>query len=1786
MTRDFRQWWLDDGTDVGGDVPRRPAPGKVSLTQALPVQRKARLDARSTHKASDVESFGFVQAYGGEAKQPDSAAFPDERPVSWLAADADAACRDAFDFEFKPLQRAASATAETDTDLVHVAAARGLNAPASPLPHLVQIQASFGRHDVSHVQAHVGGAAAEASAAMGAEAYATGDHVAFQSAPDLHTAAHEAAHVVQQKGGVQLKGGVGTEGDAYEQHADAVADKVVAGEPAETLLDQFAGGVASAGPAQIQRKNIGGSGEGQDETPSDISADRFRVEAERKGTLVTAREYLRGYLLTKIGPALSAAMADKGYAQPHPRVAWGEKASDLGYEVVARIPDVFRDDYHGLPDLLGEELWQLVDANRVRQTDGKSIADKVMPGAPKEGLKDGVRGPMRWVPDVGVAIASRFDEQIRASLPRVGERYVQAFDRLAAEAAGGQPRAVKSSDILPGHPMDRLVIRVVCSDGMVTVAPRSDGPAASAGRGQRGPRRLKSVTWVDEPGMWNWIKVSPADATAEEVAYHLFKDYSAAHRLVGSPPFFGLTIKDAAQFPEARALRAKHAGGNVFDTMDAAANESADLTRTRAAQDQDPAHDRHAQLASSKAGDEASRAQGDRTRSRQPTAAGPDATVEGAVAAATTPANDPAQAFSTVLTQLEAFARMVAAFGLAGELAAVHERTVARKAQASTAAPEMRSQLAGLARGQHGVLLEIGAPLGQMVVQLQARGIKPTNQDAGGGLARDAVAGLVRAAAVSDLPELARVELSGALKAQRLAGTDAMETMLADAVGRVESITMQKGKVLFESKRSEKVFDGDLQGRQRALRVKVAEMRGRLVAGEPVSPAEMKALFEQIEALHFEAELMTNLVSLEGMFEAVHETLDDGWVRAAENTPGMRSNVAALEEGGVRLKSTLTHAHKRWLEIHAELRGMKQPDPERVADLNESLEALKARVRALAGDKAVADYLNMAYERMSDARTKAVIVQIAFFIGVSIAAAGAGGMVAAGVNAARGAETAALIGQLAGMTVESTIIAGANAATSGGDFGTEFASDFVGNLVTFGTMKGVDKAVEGTKMARVSKNLEMAPPELKAAYKTMHAGLTGATIVGTQAFSMQADAALKGQTLSLEEMAEGGPKVLGMMIGHSIGGRLAARPMGDLKALGAKGGEFLRRRQALGERAQLLRASGDPDLAIRSLAEERALYEAEVAFFQAELAKKGGYDAELHQRIKGSTERLHDVAAEQSGHAYAQMSLEPVVPGHSYTGTPDQLDGVVAHYRGLGFAMREDPDGAGSGKRLIELTSPTKDTKLELLDKSPRLDRKDGAKTRSGDDSKRPNDGEEVDPNRDPFKPDEVRKNEQRIRAGEPGFNAVVGFVPSADAGLNLIQRLLRGDRSALAEIGVEHGADFDPSTREWGVGKFGKDYVIVAGERSGVDWRPLHGVEPIAHSHPIDMMRRTFQGRRQLDINALVAEAGVDAKLVFSSPEDIQFAAIRRLAKHFIALPYEHLGGTEITLAAKQETGRPRLVLVLENAGELPVSRDGARRYRVDATVRAGDGAIWRGTIDAVFPAGDRPRLEFNVGPTSEARAGDTGSPAAKTPSGTVADELDGRDLVDLMDGNKPRRSRASDDSTDEPADGADRTVRDADLPARHRDLMEANSDGVTVRNHGDAKQSGIVPGPGELNTEQHHVFPKASQYAKFFKDRGLDENKIHDYTIAIDEHTHKLVHLYRDKWDKEWSAAIIKRITDQEKILGRLLTVDEMVDAARDLMADWRIPRDLPFERWNGVSATNAPPPKPKKPVQRNQP
>jgi hypothetical protein len=195
----------------------------------------------------------------------------------------------------RALQRRAARAAEAaggEPAAVHDAAAEGLSGVATSLPHLSVIQASFGaEHDVSSVDAHVGGTAAVACDAIGASAYASGGAVAFDAPPDLHTAAHEAAHVVQQQRGVSLDGGVGEVGDVHEQHADRVADAVIRGDSAAQMLAEHGGGGAQHAVQARKKKKKAADDDWevtQDPSPDDESPADAVIRMQPDDDRVTA----------------------------------------------------------------------------------------------------------------------------------------------------------------------------------------------------------------------------------------------------------------------------------------------------------------------------------------------------------------------------------------------------------------------------------------------------------------------------------------------------------------------------------------------------------------------------------------------------------------------------------------------------------------------------------------------------------------------------------------------------------------------------------------------------------------------------------------------------------------------------------------------------------------------------------------------------------------------------------------------------------------------------------------------------------------------------------------------------------------------------------------------------------------------------------------------------------------------------------------------------------------------------------------------------------------------------------------------------------------------------------------------------------------------------------------------------------------------------------------------------------------------------------------------------------
>lgn len=131
-----------------------------------------------------------------------------------------------------------------------------LRAAGQPLdtPTRGFMERRFG-HDFGRVRVHTEARAGEAASALGARAFTSGHDIVFgageyapRTEPSLRLLSHELTHVVQQRAGVRLAGGVGRVGDAYERQADAAASRIMRGRTAEAALGSAGGKFGTGAP--------------------------------------------------------------------------------------------------------------------------------------------------------------------------------------------------------------------------------------------------------------------------------------------------------------------------------------------------------------------------------------------------------------------------------------------------------------------------------------------------------------------------------------------------------------------------------------------------------------------------------------------------------------------------------------------------------------------------------------------------------------------------------------------------------------------------------------------------------------------------------------------------------------------------------------------------------------------------------------------------------------------------------------------------------------------------------------------------------------------------------------------------------------------------------------------------------------------------------------------------------------------------------------------------------------------------------------------------------------------------------------------------------------------------------------------------------------------------------------------------------------------------------------------------------------------------------------------------
>ena len=209
---------------------------------------------------------------------------------------------------------------------------------AGSLAHLpacrtsIRLQQTFGgEHDLSSVRAHLDSPAAAAARELGARAYTRGDAIAFAGPPDLRLAAHEAAHVVQQRAGVALDGGVGRPDDRHERQARAAADLAVRGQSAARLLARGSARHGGAGVSAPQVQCDSFTSVGQDSETVVNEPGSLQRHAD-KVDLARAEELY--YQLARNAGDETGVFADNAsvedlrvYLRANPNLTWPERGS-------------------------------------------------------------------------------------------------------------------------------------------------------------------------------------------------------------------------------------------------------------------------------------------------------------------------------------------------------------------------------------------------------------------------------------------------------------------------------------------------------------------------------------------------------------------------------------------------------------------------------------------------------------------------------------------------------------------------------------------------------------------------------------------------------------------------------------------------------------------------------------------------------------------------------------------------------------------------------------------------------------------------------------------------------------------------------------------------------------------------------------------------------------------------------------------------------------------------------------------------------------------------------------------------------------------------------------------------------------------------------------------------------------------------------------------------------------------------------------------------------------------
>lgn len=654
-----------------------------------------------------------------------------------------------------------------------------------------------------------------------------------------------------------------------------------------------------------------------------------------------------------------------------------------------------------------------------------------------------------WIPGFGEAVAAQVKAAMFPSIERLGARF-----QAAAMAGNGEPPAPPK--IVTSHPLDTYVRGAMSEEGILDYSlvsrpatplpsrstttatetstraagattaratagwgPRSAGsPRGARGRRARAERgddardsqpeerdsgatakpQQLTLRWLgrEDAKLWNYVRVSPSSATAEEVAAALYGNPAQsrmAFALQRHGELFQVAPKQARELIASRYPGEVTGHGTARDGAALAGSSLGDELALRETSNSTTTVAAHARLRSP------ANASG---ASASSSVASPDDATTGE--SVTLP--QLMELHFAILAELEKLRAIVAPFGLASRLEPAFAFRARTMLEASHADAAERQQWRHVWHGQHVHLMMIAAAVPPLATQAATTPNSPTTDRAAAARAR--LSKYLAAAAISHIKSSCAAVLAE-LEAERR--QELMDQATDSQIGLHDALRQANATPGQGTERGSDEADAALTRAQ-----------ARVLRGAGV---------EQLQ----EAQLAAEEVALRTRLETVRLALNDLSAAADEAGHGLSSQLASLASGKFRslpalineIQLRLHDVERQWAAAERKASTFDVAADDRAAELQKQqaraagLDAARQAFSTIAKDQDIGTFLRESQQVVSNQQFRSGIVKLAGALVITVATSGMAAQLGAGLAGLVGA------GEAGG-----ALTAGALAARAGG----------------------------------------------------------------------------------------------------------------------------------------------------------------------------------------------------------------------------------------------------------------------------------------------------------------------------------------------------------------------------------------------------------------------------------------------------------------------------------------------------------------------------------------------------------------------------------------------------------------------------------------------------------------------------------------------------------------------------------------------------------------------------------